>query len=222
MTTDLPVPTTTAARSRPADLHRAPPRQAPAPSGRPDPGRAQGGRRRAGPPGLPGQAALDALLRAARRLTRGHDRPAQGRARRPRRGPAADAADAARAAHRRRRCDHQVRVAAARRSDRRVGPHALPQAGDDLHLQPGRLRHELPVLRHRPGGPDPQHVHRRDRRAGGLGRAPAASRRAGGRHRRGPRGAAARLQRRVHGDGRGPGQLQGGHRRDPPPHRPRA
>jgi len=39
----------------------------------------------------------------------------------------------------------------------------LPQL---LHLQPGWLRNELPVLRHRAGGSDPQHVGRRDRRAG--------------------------------------------------------
>ena len=46
---------------------------------------------------------------------------------------------------------------------------------------PGRLRHELPVLRHRPGGPDPQHVDRRDRRAGRRrGRALAARRDPGG------------------------------------------
>ena len=34
--------------------------------------------------------------------------------------------------------------------------------------QPGRLRHGLPVLRHRPGRAHPQPVHRGDRRPGGL------------------------------------------------------
>ena len=47
-----------------------------------------------------------------------------------------------------------------------VARHARSRPGDDLRLEPGRLRHELPVLRDRPGRPDPQPVDRRDRRAG--------------------------------------------------------
>ena len=69
-------------------------------------------------------------------------------------------------------------------------------------------------------GPDPQHVGRRDRRAGRLGGPGAATGRARRRRRRGPRGAAARQQRRLHGHGRGAGQLQGVDRRDPSAHRP--
>ena len=139
--------------------------------------------------------------------------------------PAADPAHPAGAAHRRRRRDDQVGLAAARRRHRRVGAHALPQPRHHLHLQPGRLRHELPLLRHRPGGPDPQHVGRRDRRAGRVCRARSLRRRRAlpaGELRRGPRGAAARVQRRVHGHGRGAGQLQGGDRRDPAADRPGA
>ena len=98
---------------------------------------------------------------------------------RARRRPAADPADADRAARRRRRPDDEVRVAPARRRHRRVGAHALPQPRHDLHLEPGRLRHELPVLRDRPGRAHPQHVGRRDRRAGRLGGPRAAARRAG-------------------------------------------
>src|SRR3712207_570051 len=48
---------------------------------------------------------------------------------------------------------------------------ALPGPRHRLHLQPGRLRHGLPLLRHRPERPDPQPVGRRDHRAGEIGRA---------------------------------------------------
>ena len=159
MTTDLPEPTSERPQPGPAHLHRAAPRQAAAPPRRPHPGRAQGGRRGAGAQGLPRQAAVHALLRAAGRVARGDDRPAQGDPRRARRRPAARPCSRPLvAAHRRRRHDDQVRVAAARRRHRRVGADALPQARHDLHLQPGRLRHELPVLRDRPGRAHPQHV----------------------------------------------------------------
>ena len=60
----------------------------------------------------------------------------------------------------------QDAVEALRRRARRVGADALPRPGHDVRLQPGRLRHGLPVLRHRPGRPAAQHVDRRDRRAG--------------------------------------------------------
>ena len=78
---------------------------------------------------------------------------------------------------------------------------------------PGRLRDGLPVLRDRPGRAAAQHVHRRDRRAG-RGRCPVAG------PRRGARRPGPGLQRRVHGHGRAAGQLQGGHRRRTPAHRP--
>ena len=42
---------------------------------------------------------------------------------------------------------------------------ALPGPHHAVRLVAGGLRHELPVLRDRPGGPHPQHVGRRDHRA---------------------------------------------------------
>ncbi len=47
----------------------------------------------------------------------------------------------------------------------RVGAHALPPAASRCACRASRLRHELPVLRDRTGGADPQHVDRRDHRA---------------------------------------------------------
>ena len=79
----------------------------------------------------------------------------------------------------RRRHDPQDGLAALRRRDRRERAHALPGPGDHVRLVAGRLRHELPVLRDRPGRPDPQHVGRRDRRPGRGRGALAAQRRAG-------------------------------------------
>ena len=73
--------------------------------------------------------------------------------------------------------DRQDPLAAVRRRPRRERAHALPRPRHDLRLQPGRLRHELPVLRDRPGRPDPQHVDRRDRRAGRRRRPRARARR---------------------------------------------
>ena len=66
-----------------------------------------------------------------------------------------------------------------------------PRPGHRLRLQPGRLRHGLPVLRHRPGRADPQPV-----------RPPRSSTRSvawprGGRRRRGRRAAPARLSHVV-------------------------
>ena len=72
--------------------------------------------------------------------------------------------------------NHEVRVAAPRRRLVESVLMRYPEPGDDLHVEPGRLRHELPVLRDRPGRPDPQHVGRRDRRAGRVGRPCAPSR----------------------------------------------
>ena len=66
--------------------------------------------------------------------------------------------------------DPQDALEAARRRAGRERADALPGPGHDVRLQPGRLRHGLPVLRHRPGRADPQHVHGRDRRAGRRGR----------------------------------------------------
>ena len=84
MTDSLPDPT----RARPGELTFAAPRR-----GKPprhladlDPSRAPDGGRGAGAQGVPGQAAVDALLRAARRVAGGDDRPAQGGPRRAGRG----------------------------------------------------------------------------------------------------------------------------------------
>ena len=136
-------------------------------------------------------------------------------ARRAGRGAAADADDAA--AHPRGRPRHhpQDALEAVRRRAGRVGADALPGPGHDVRLHPGRLRHGLPVLRHRAGRAAAQHVDRRDRRAGRRRRPRAGSR-------RGARRAGPGLQRRVHGHGRADGQLQGGHRRRTPAHRPGA
>ena len=59
------------------------------------------------------------------------------------------------AAHPRGRPRHhpQDAVEALRRRAGRVGADALPRPGHHVRLQPGRLRHGLPVLRHRPGRP---------------------------------------------------------------------
>ena len=106
-----------------------------------------------------------------------------GPARRARRGPAAAPDDAAEDPGGRQGRHPQDAVEALRRSAGRVGADALPRPGHDLRLQPGRLRDGLPVLRHRPGRPAAQHVHRRDRRAGRRRRAGARSRRGGRRPR---------------------------------------
>ena len=93
-----------------------------------------------------------------------------------RRRAAAPAAHRGAAPRDRRRDDPQDAVAPARRHARREradalpGPARQPRADHRLRLEPGRLRHGLPVLRHRPGRPDPQPVHRRDRRPGARGR----------------------------------------------------
>ena len=137
-------------------------------------------------------------------------------AREPAPGGAAARADVGRPAHLLRRGHHpQDAVEAARRHARRVRPDALPGPGDHVHLLAGRLRHELPVLRHRPGGPRPQPLDRRDRAPDRRRHARAARRRGAGRP-------GAPVQHRLHGHGRAAGQLQAGRRRDPPPHRPRA
>ncbi len=85
-----------------------------------------------------------------------------------------------------------------------VGPR--PFAQDDLHLDPGRLRHGLRLLRERAGRPQARPERRRDRRpapAGLLrrGRADAARPRRAGlvrQHRRHGHGRAARQLRRPH------------------------
>ena len=104
---------------------------------------------------------------------------------------------------RRRRAHPQDAVAAARRRAGRERAHALPRPGHRLHLQPGRLRHGLPVLRHRPERPDPQPLRRRDHRPGGR-------RRGGDGQRRDPRRPRPAVQRRLHGHGRAAGQLRPG------------
>ena len=179
MTTDLPAPTSE--RPQPGQLTFSAPRRGKPPRHLADlvAGRAQGGRRGAGAQGLPRQAAVDALLRAAGRVDPSEmtDLPKAIR----------DELVAALlptlltalvAAHGRRRHDDQD---AWQLFDGAIVESVLmryPQPRHHLHLEPGRLRHELPVLRDRPGRADPQHVDRRDRRAGRARRAAAAQRRA--------------------------------------------
>ena len=86
--------------------------------------------------------------------------------------PVAESAD-------RRRRHREVAVRAGRRRPGRDRAHALPRPHHRVRVDPGRLRHGLRVLRHRPGRvPAPAH-HRRDRRAGGPGRPPGGTRPAG-------------------------------------------
>ena len=88
-----------------------------------------------------------------------------------------------------------------------------PDADHRVRLEPGRLRHGLPVLRDRPGRPDPQPVDRRDRRPGRRrGRAPRAS----------VLGGPAAVQRGVHGHGRAARELRAAGRRAAPADRSRA
>ena len=100
-------------------------------------------------------------------------------------GVPADADDADPHARGRPRHDPEDPVAAVRRRPRRVGADALPRPGDDVRLVAGRLRHGVPVLRHRPGRSPAQHVHRRDRRAGRRRGAVAGAGRGARRSRRG-------------------------------------
>ncbi len=109
-------------------------------------------------------------------------------------------------ADQRRRRHGEVAVAPARRRDRRDGPDALPGPRHRVHLDPGRLRHGVRVLRHGPGRLRAAPQRGRDRRAGRPGRPPVA--------RRGPPPG----ERRVHGHGRAAGQLRrhvGRRRTDP-------
>ena len=199
-----------------ARLRRAPRSQeAAAPPRRPHCRRARRAGRLDGTARVPGQAAVDPLLLPAGRRPGRDDRPPGHAARRAGRRAAALADDAA--AHARGRPGHhpQDAVAALRRRPRRVRADALPGPGHDVRLQPGRLRHGLPVLCDRPGRPPAQHVHRRDRRAGRRRRPLAGPR-------RGPGRTGPGLQRGVHGHGRAAGQLQGRDRRRTPADRPGA
>ena len=96
----------------------------------------------------------------------------------------------------RRRADREGAPSPVGRRARRVGPHALPGAGGPpraahrLHLEPGRLRRRLPVLRDRRARLHARPRDRRDRRPGPR-RGPPARRRRPAPH-----------ERRVHGDGR--------------------
>ena len=149
------------------DVRAARPAQAAASPRRPLAGGAHGASRRAGAARVPGQAALDPLLRPPRRRPRRHDRPA---GRPARRAGGRDAAAAARpGAHHGGRPWHDAQdpVAPLRRRARRVGADALPRPRHDVRLVAGRVRHGVPLLRHRAGRPPAQHVDRRDRRAGG-------------------------------------------------------
>ncbi|CAA9320848.1 MAG: 23S rRNA (adenine(2503)-C(2))-methyltransferase @ tRNA (adenine(37)-C(2))-methyltransferase, partial [uncultured Frankineae bacterium] len=158
--------------------------------------------------GLPRRAAVPALLR--RSPARADDRPRRTGPRQARRLAAAAAAGPGAHDRLRRGRHREDAVARPRRHARGVGAHALPRPHDRLREQPGRLRHGLPVLRHRAGRADPQPVDRRDRRAGGgcLAHGVGAGR--------------TRQQRRLHGHGGAARQLQARRRRGAPDHRARA
>ncbi|CAG6391638.1 hypothetical protein SCOCK_130042 [Actinacidiphila cocklensis] len=115
----------------------------------------------------------------------------------------------------RRRRHPQDAVEALRRDARGVGADALPRPRHHVHLVTGRLRHELPLLRHGTGRSGPEPVDRRDR-------APDRRRHEVAARRRGPRWCGTAVEHRLHGHGRTAGQLQAGRRRHPPAHRPRA
>ena len=173
------------------------------------------GRRPSSASRLPRRPAVPALLRPADRRPRRDDRPA-----RRRRAPSWPRPLLPRllTAERELTCDEgtdpQDAVARVRRRLRRVGADALPGPGHHVRVLAGRLRHGLPVLRHRPGRADPQPVHRRDRDPG--------RRRRRGRWPAGevPGGPGPGLQRGVHGHGRAAGQLRQRAGRGAPDHRP--
>ena len=140
---------------------------------------------------VPGGSALGRPLRPGR-PARKLDQPAQGAAPTLRPGTAASAHRGA-PQHRRRGRHDQVAVVPSRRRHDRDGPDGLRRPGDGMRLQPGRLRHGLRLLRHRPGRLHPPPQRRRDRRAGDGGT---------------PCVAPAALQRRLHGHGRAARQLR--------------
>ncbi len=142
----------------------------------------------AGEPRLPRRPGVGRAVPPARRTGRAHGaaQGAAGPARR--RGPTG--AHPGRRVHRRRRRHGEVAVRPGRRRPGRDRPDALPRPHHRLRVEPGRVRHGLRVLRHRPGRvPAPAH-HRRDRRAGRAGGPPF------------PRRRSPPRQRRVHGHGR--------------------
>ena len=167
----------------------------------------------AGLPGFRAKQVSHHYFTPARASARGHDRPADGPARAAGRGAAADPDHAGARDADRQRHHTQDLVAAARRRAGRVGADALPGPGDDVCVIAGRLRDGVPVLRDRSRWAATQHEHGRDHRAGGGGCAFAGRRRGTGR-------AGPGLQRRVHGDGRADGQLQGRDRFGTPDDRP--
>ena len=69
--------------------------------------------------------------------------------------PAAKRSEAAPAPSGGRRHHHQDLVEAVRRLPHRIGAYAIPDPHHAVHLLAGRLRHGLPVLRHRQAWPDP-------------------------------------------------------------------
>ena len=106
----------------------------------------------------------------------------------------------------RRRPDREGPPPPVGRRPRRVGPHALSgargaaRAAHAVHLEPGRLRRRLPVLRDRRARLHARPRDRRDRRPGPPRRAPARRRRE------------APDERRVHGHGRAAAQPRPGPR----------
>ena len=125
---------------------------------------ARGARRH---PALPGRSGLERSVRATRRARR-----AGPICRKPLRAElGGQAAAGARSGHRvgqRQGRHRQVPVGARRWQPDRDRADAVPRSGDRLHLEPGRLRDGVRVLRHRAGRLHPPPDGRRDRRAGGA------------------------------------------------------
>ena len=201
----------------PGDVRAARPGQAAASPRRPHPGRAHGPGHRAGAAALPRQAALDPLLRPARRRPGRDDRPARRPARRAGGDVPADAARPRAHARGRPRYDAQDPVEAVRRRAGRVGADALPRPGHDVRLlaRPAagwRARSARPARAGCSATCPPRRSSSRCR--GGPVAGPRRGARGLDARRRGPR-----LQRGVHGHGRAAGQLQGRDRRRTPSHR---
>ena len=164
--------------------------------------------RRAGPAAVPGPADRRRVLDGRRHDGPGHDRAAPRRASdRPGRGVPLRHRRRHRAPRRGRRPDREGAPQARRRRAHRVGADALPgprrqpRAPHAVHLEPGRLRGRLPVLRHRRA-----RLHARPRRP------PRSSTRSATPPAGWPPNGAAADQHRVHGDGRAAAQPRPGAR----------
>ena len=138
---------------------------------------------RLGPAGLPRRPALPVAVPAGRRRSGRDDEPAGQPARFVGERGADRPADSSRGDRLTRWPHHQDPLPPARRPVDRDRADALRPAQHRLHQQPGRLRHGLHLLRHRPDGPAAQPDAGRDHGAGAVLRALAAAE-GGGREKR--------------------------------------